>query len=167
MELVDNDSIAKEVRYHRDCYQKYTLKSSLDALSVKRKEAKSAYDVAFEYTSEIVQDKIITALDVIKMSELRDIYVNQLQASGVTDPSFKTQCLKQRLQRHFGDKLSFWQLTLKCESEIIYPEVVEKGQIIEAGINCLDKISFADFGEIKKTSNNEQDYVHCDTLPCC
>ena len=156
MELADNDPIAKEVRYHRYCYQRYTLKRNLKALSLKRKETKSAYDVAFEYISEIVQDKIISELDVIKMSELRDIYVNQLQASGVTDPSFKTQRLKQRLQRHFGDMLSFWQPTLKCESEIVYSENVKKGQIVEAGINCLDKASSADARDSQKTSNNEE-----------
>ena len=96
---------------------------------------------------------------MIKMSELRDIYVNQLQASGVTDPSFKTQRLKQRLQRHFGDKLSFWQPTLEYESEIVYSENVKKGQFVEAGINCLDKASSADAGDSQETSNNEQDDI--------
>ena len=52
MELADNDPIAKEVRYHRDCYQRYALKCNLEALSVKRKETKSTFDVAFEYISE-------------------------------------------------------------------------------------------------------------------
>ena len=70
------------------------------------------------------------------MSTLRDRYEELLVEEGLADEakSYRTEKLKTRIIKMFGEQVGFWHPRNRSKSEIIYSELLPKGQIIEEGI---------------------------------
>lgn len=75
----------------------------------------------------LVQEKILDFKDVIKITDLRDIYVRLLAENGIDSPSYRTEKLKAKLQKHSSDVLSFWEPQKRNETEIVFIKTVSAG----------------------------------------
>ena len=53
-------------------------------------------------------------------------------------PYYRTEKLKARLQKHFGDRLSFWQPQQRAETEIFFSKTVSTGQAVEAVVIAVE-----------------------------
>lgn len=91
---------------------------------------------AFQLLAAEVKQKIIDGHDVTKMSSLREQYVNLLDQAGIRAPEYRSEKLKVRLQKQFGDSISFWYPKHRSQSELVYSEDVPKGQVVEACHSC-------------------------------
>ena len=81
-----------------------------------------------------MQEKIVDGLDVMKLTELRDNYVDILAESELDAPNYRAEKVKSRLQNHFGDKLAFWQPNQRSVTEIVFSKQVSTGQTVEAAV---------------------------------
>ena len=61
--------------------------------------------------------------EIIKMNELINIYKELTSEHDEKESFLRTSSLKQRLENHFGEKLSFW--SPKWKSDIVYNEEKE------------------------------------------
>ena len=93
--------------------------------------ATTSYQGAFECLSAYVQNEIISSAKVITMSQLQERFVNNLNERGVEARNYRSSKLKVRLQRHFGNKLSFKQPITQNQPELVYYSGVQKGDIVE------------------------------------
>ena len=70
------------------------------------------------------------------MSTLWDRYEELLMEEGLAYEAkgYRTETLKARIIKKFGEQVGFWHPKHRSKSEIIYSELLPKGQIIEEGI---------------------------------
>lgn len=55
---VNNDLIATEAKYHKNCFASYVSKSNLKHQSFREKDGESLYDEAFQEFAERIKDGI-------------------------------------------------------------------------------------------------------------
>ena len=136
LQIRGQDLIAIEVKYHKSCYKSYTR----NVKSRKQEDSKGGdgYQSAFTQLVAVVQEKIIDGLDVCKMTDLRDTYIDLLEEIGTDAPNYRTEKLKARLQKHFGDRLSFWQPQQRAETEIVFSKTASTGQAVEAVVTAVE-----------------------------
>ena len=100
--IENEDMFAIEVKYHRTCYRDYTRmkvsktnfegKGDFDEGKEDIAEAKQpAYEHAFNSIANQVLVNVIQGLDCVKMSDLRDSYIQELKDHGIDAPNRKTQ----------------------------------------------------------------------------
>ena len=80
----------------------------------------SAKPTAFTKLKNYLQLNIIERRETIKMNDLIDIYKELISENDEEESGLRTSNLKQRLENHFGEKLSFW--APKGKSGIVYSE---------------------------------------------
>ena len=95
------------MKYHKFSYKSYTR--NVKSRKQEESEGGDGYQSAFTQLVAVVQEKIIDGLDVRKMTDLRDTYIDLLDEIGIDAPNYHTEKLKAKIQKHFGDRLSFWQ----------------------------------------------------------
>ena len=54
------------------------------------------------------QEEVIDGLEILKMTELCTFYVGQLKEPGLNILDYRSEKLKNRLIKHFGDMIYFW-----------------------------------------------------------
>ena len=165
------DLVAIEVKYHRSCYREYTRKRNLENLARYNAEEESTsgyrteYERAFNVLSKYIEEKIILDQEIITMSTLRDRYEELLVEEGLADEvkSYRTEKLKTRIIKMFGEQVGFWHPRNRSKSEIIYSELLPKGQIIEEGIGNqqISEESDIDFeNDFEKEDNQAKHLYH-------
>ena len=130
------DPIATELSYHRTCYRSYTNAKQIEVIE-KNQEGKqeSCYDNAFQALRSEVEPKLFKRLEVLRMSDLRQRYVELLSLQGIQNPLYRSEKLKVRMQKSYLGRISFWHPRYRSEAEIVYCDEVSKGQIVECGLN--------------------------------
>ncbi|KAL9951848.1 hypothetical protein ACROYT_G044583 [Oculina patagonica] len=147
LELHDRDLIAIEVCYHRSCYRKYTNVKISEASKEESDEIENEiFEEAFQELKNELENKLFKEFEVVKMSSLRDRYVELLSCRGIFRPEYRTEKLKGRLIKSFGEKVGFWHPRHRSETELLYYDEVPKGQVVECGYQrsfeeeiCRDK----------------------------
>ena len=127
--------IAHEAHYHHTCRKDYTrsdarhLKSETNS---DRNELLEAHNYAFEYICDYVKTEVIENCNVERMTMLKEKYQTFMQSKYYSqyNPDYKTQNLKVKLKKRFGDKLSFWQPNYR--SDLVYSSGIETGIAVEA-----------------------------------
>lgn len=119
------------VLYHRSCYKKLT--KCLYRTDDNDSKNSSKFDISFEKFAKDVDTNIIKALKVVSLSALMSRFVQILKEEGIDSPNYKPSYLKNRLQKHFGNNISFWR-SKGNTTYTVYCDNVPKGQIIEAAI---------------------------------
>lgn len=134
--LRDQDPIAIELCYHRTCYRTYTNLKQMEVIK-KNEEGKleSRYDDAFQLLKSEMEPKLFGQLEVLRISDLRQRYVELLSQLGIQNPLYHSEKLKIRMQKAYPGRISFWHPKHRSQAEIVYCEDVPKGQIIECGLN--------------------------------
>lgn len=134
--LDGQDLIALEVCYHRSCYRSYTNVKIPEESKNQNDEAETQiYEEAFQELKNEVEIQLFQRLEVLRMSSLRAKYVELLFRRGVNNPEYRSEKLKSRLQRSFGEKVSFWHPRHRSEAELVYYEEIPKGQVVECGFH--------------------------------
>lgn len=84
-----------------------------------------------------VPEKVTNGLDVIRITDLRDMYVDLLEGNDIKSPSYSTKKIMRRLIKYFRNKLKFWQPPKRSETEIIYSRVVKTGHVEASATNVV------------------------------
>ena len=133
------DPIARELRYHRPCYAKYTHAKTLEKLLEDEQKAErgtqplrdgmTVYDRAFLCLAAEVNENIITkaaAGNVARVADLCSRYNTfLLEEEGVGAANYRVANLKKRLRKHFGNALVFF----RNNKRVTDPELVTAGNI--------------------------------------
>ena len=129
----DEDLIAKEAHYHNTCRKIYTrVRDSKDQSASHDTDVQCAHRNAFTFICDYVEQTVVRGANVTRMTMLREKYLQYMQENSPEyyNPAYKTDKLKDKLQRHFQGKLQFWQPNYR--SELVYSSMIPKGQAIEA-----------------------------------
>ena len=94
-------------------------------------DLKVAYDNAFIFLCQYINDYIINEGCVEKMTMLREKYLTYIEEHTPMfyTPMHKTLKLKYRLISHFGDKIQFWHPNYK--SELVYSSDLQTSEAVE------------------------------------
>jgi len=139
------DLVAREARFHEHCRKQYirredrqhhmssTLHSAEDDDDCVDgcAEQRRAYDAAFKHVCHYITQHIVQDGCVLRMTTVREEYLNYMQEHSPEfyNPHHKTQKLKDKIVRHFGSAIQFWQPNVK--SELLYSSDVSAGAAIE------------------------------------
>ena len=128
------DLVAKEAHYHYSCRQEYTRPSKQRSGTDRgnQSEIEAAHQAAFGHVCDFVGESIISGLNVVRMSTLRERYLQHIQDNNPEfyNPEYKTDKLKDKIKNRFGSSLQFWQPNYK--SQLVYSSGIQKGQAVEA-----------------------------------
>lgn len=78
--------------------------------------------------------EITDGLDIMKITDLRDLYMDLLAHFIIDALNYSTEKLIGRLKKYFGNRLSFWQKQKRTETEIVFSENVSIGHEVEVAV---------------------------------
>ena len=143
-EIKDLDLIAKEFRYHKNCYRNFTRKKSLS----EKQESEIKPQGNFDAVVNCIEDKIIKQNEAISMSELENLY------SVGSYRSLKSK-LKSRIKAKFSDQLIFLPLDGKKMSEVIIKKESIQSHILPNNPDLIiQKAADIIYGDIQKYTLN-------------
>lgn len=128
------DLKAREAHYHPTCRRNYTREGDRNKnkkVHIEVKQEQEAHQAAFEHLCQYVNESIIQRGNVERVTMLKEKYLlfMQEQRPDFYNPCYKTDKLKDKLQKKYGRMLQFWQPNYK--SELVYSLEIPKGQAIE------------------------------------
>ena len=140
---INDDLIAVEAKYHKNCFALYVTKKTLH--QHENEQSESPHESAFrEMTKEISP-----GLDQGKaydMGSLLTTYREILDEKEVQGDSYTMQRLKVRLEKHFGDSIVFHQQTDRTKPELLYSSSIQVQDVLN-GWAHLKKAKERDKGE--------------------
>ena len=99
-----------EARFHESCRKSYISVHKPDQQQKEHQESlQNAHSQAFESVCDKVLDEVINQLNIVKLCDLRDHYVKELDKTEFANPNYRADKLRQKLQKHpsIGEKISF------------------------------------------------------------
>jgi len=127
----NEDLIAVKAKYHRGCYQRYTVVVSTSKADDELEKGK--YDLAFCNLIEKIGHKLISEERAYDMSTLLNMYKVNLTDAGLdkdTADSYKVQNLKKRLVNKYGATIAFHSQVERNKSELVCSATLNLGEII-------------------------------------
>ena len=109
LEIQGQDLMAKEAQYHTSCRKEYTRKLERNVLKsgTVGAEEQRAHTLALEQLCKFSDQRIMTELNVEMISTLRECYLSFLQETHFYNPEYRTRRLREKLLRHYGERLAF------------------------------------------------------------
>ena len=103
------DLIAKEAQYHTSCRKEYNSKLERNVLKSETvgAEEQRAHRLALEQLCKLIDQKIMSELDVEMTSTIKERYLSFLQETDFYNLEYRTRRLKEKLQTHYGERLAF------------------------------------------------------------
>lgn len=142
LQIEGQDTIALEIKYHRSCYKEYVRQENLAKIEEKScqvEDSTDSYRHAFQEVGDYVQSEVITNAKVVGMTDLVKLFENALVERGVETTGYRSSKLKFRLQKFFGERISFHRPENPNQAELVYSSKVSKGVIIETAIQHSKK----------------------------
>lgn len=130
---VNNNLIATEAKYHKNCFASYVSKSNLKHQSFREKDGESLYDEAFQELAESIKDGIAKGR-AYDMVSLLSMYKGLLAKKGIDASSYTKQHLKKRLQHRFTTSIVFHQPFDKSKPELLYSSEISVQDVINAAV---------------------------------
>eukprot|EP00794_Sanderia_malayensis_P004498 gene4498-5096_t len=128
---VNNDLIAAEAKYHKNCLASYVSKSNLKHKGFKEKDGETIYDSAFkEIAGEISEG--LNQGKAYDMSSLLLKYRQHLSEKGIESKSYSKQRMKLQLEKYFGKKIVFHQHPDRSKAEVIYSSDISVQDVLNA-----------------------------------
>ena len=128
---IEDDLIAAEAKYHKNCYALYISKKS-PHVRLETQTSDTDYDNAFQRLTEDLKHGLDEG-QAFDMASLLARYKEFLLEKGVTRAeSYSMQCLKDRLTNFFGEEIVFHQQLGKAKPELIYSSNVKLQDMIYA-----------------------------------
>lgn len=131
------DLVAREAWYHNVCRRKYTRSEArhVSHEGSESSQSEAAHKQAFEFISSYIEKNIIEGQNVERLTMLRERYLEYLleKFPDEYNENYKTYKLKNKLVKHFKDRLNFWRPERsKTTSELVYGTNVEGNAIEKA-----------------------------------
>ena len=105
------DLFACEAQYHRSCHKEYIRKPtnlSMDFdLKLQQSNMEAARKDALTEVCALVDNKLIKEGGIIKLSDMREIYVARLEKTPFANPKYRSDSLKAKLVKCYNEHLSF------------------------------------------------------------
>ncbi|KAK3746850.1 hypothetical protein QZH41_000039 [Actinostola sp. cb2023] len=136
---INNDLIAAEAKYHKNCFALYVSKKALKSQTASTEQSESRYEAAFQE----IRDVIRPGLDqgrAYSMASLLEIYRKILQKEGINPASYTKQRLKVKLQKHFGESIVFHQQSDRSKPEFIYSSKITTQYILNSWLNLSQQL---------------------------
>lgn len=138
MAYKDVDLVAKEARYHLACYHQFVPPEGPASTSVSgtEKAMHMAHDDAFRYICRYVEESIIQGCQVERITMLKEKYLMYMSEnhSEFYNSQYKTDKLKVKLVKHFGQKIQFWRPNYR--SELVYSSNIQPGEAVETAFEA-------------------------------
>ena len=132
------DLVAMDVQYHKTCHRNATRSKTLNlflqagADAEGDKPAAKAHSLAFAATCEDVDRLVVQGGKVLRMIQIRDMYVKQLGGhTSSTDLEYRADVLRKKLENKFGNVLQFAQATDSKKSTLVFADA-SKGEILQS-----------------------------------
>lgn len=109
LNLVGGDDVAAEVKYHRSCYQRYTNSKDLQRLVGAEETKTDPYDIAFAKLLQEIEGPIHRGDRLFTVPILCNRFNESVIEQGLSNPHYRSEKLKCRLRKHFGDDVVFYQ----------------------------------------------------------
>ena len=117
--IANIDMVAMEVQYHECCRRNYVLRPDRshrapsfqdESYLHNLKEQRAAYDAAFEHICQYIEEEVIGGGNVMHLAILREKYLKHIldNTPKAYNPNHKTHKFKERIVRHFGDRVVFY-----------------------------------------------------------
>ena len=162
--------MACEAKYHPHCRKSYTNDPSYwrskDQMNrTEQKDLEQAHEKAFISVCEIVDQVIINGQSIMKLNDLRSVYIGPLENSNHPNPNFRSEKLKCKLQT-YNHQLAFCKINEKgkFETDLVYNSLSD----INVAIRLAYKLGTTDMVKevalyLRKIIVNA--FEHSDTLP--
>ena len=137
----DIDLVAREAYYHQSRYRLFTHEDERNSTQAhgdeETKDRNISHAAAFEYISDYINESIIKNFNVEQLGMLKEKYLLFMQQiyPEYYNPNYKTDKLKDKIQRRFGYKVTFWQPSYR--TELIYSTHVQSGQAVEIAFQTV------------------------------
>lgn len=127
------DLVAREVHYHSHCRKEYTRKGcrNSSAGDIEAAQMLDAHECAFKFICNYVDENIIIGLKVERLNMIREKYLMYMLENSPEfyNENYKTYKLKDKLIKHFGQRIQFWQPSSR--GELVYSYGIYTGQAVE------------------------------------
>ena len=143
---------ALEARYHKDCHALY-MKNKLSSSG-----RKSPYDEAFDRLVDYLMPFLNNGR-ATEMSNLLDKYkefLSEIESEDDIDPnSYRTERLKARMQKHFGQSIAFADQKRKTSSQIVYSNSIDMKDVINIVFDYKEALNdLKVIGEVEDIQND-------------
>lgn len=131
---INDDLIAAEAKYHKNCYSLYTAVSSKKATKESNKCASKA-ETEHEKSFRQLIDELKPGIEKGKAYDITGLtkrYRKILEEKGVASEVYTSQHLKDRLKNAFGETIMFHQQLGRAKPELIYSSSVKLEDVINA-----------------------------------
>ena len=146
------DLFACEAKYHKSCRMKYCYREkwrSQDELEKEQsRDIEECHSNCFTKLCKVIDQKIIHRNEIMKMTDLKDLYVEYLSETPFANPNYRTSKLKSRLMNHevYGNKLSFVSLGRsggKIQTDLVFSTETSLAEAVQNGylLGCSDRIN--------------------------
>ena len=163
------DLFACEAQYHRSCHKEYIRKPtnlSMDFdLKLQQSDMEAAHKDAFTEVCAIVDNKLIKEGGIIKLSDLREIYVARLEKTPFANPKYRSDSLKAKLVKCYNEHQSFVQLGRqgRYQSSLVHRSSVDIGSLIPmtyelSSTDRLSKMALQLYDSITEKFKNTEAY---------
>ena len=106
-----------------------------DIKNIKAQNDLKAHEETFKFIVTYIQNSIVNDSNVENMSMLREKYLAHMQEHypDSYNKNYKTDKLKDKLIKHFGDQIQFWSPNYK--SDIVYSSDVKTGKAVQVAFD--------------------------------
>ncbi|KXJ15418.1 hypothetical protein AC249_AIPGENE10219 [Exaiptasia diaphana] len=109
------DLFAREACYHPSCRKAFNLRYINHLRNKKRSEKQSmtergdqeelAHTEAFDKVLDFIQEHVVKQGEIVQLVTLRRLYIQELEKCGYTNPEYRSDYLKARLEKHEVNEL--------------------------------------------------------------
>ena len=109
------DLFASEAHFHPKCRKKYVQdphywRSQDTEAKLHQEEKESAHEKAFLKVCEVVSKEVIINQTVIKLTDLVQLYVKELEGTDFPNSNYRSEKLKNKLESIYGQQIAFCKL---------------------------------------------------------
>ena len=105
------DLFAREAQYHPSCHNAFKLQYVSHCRPIKAEAARCECDTeqqrkvaahlkAFNIVLDFIQHRVVEQNEVVELSSLRLLYIQELESTDFPNPDYRSEKLKDRLQNH-------------------------------------------------------------------
>ena len=158
LKIRDQDCVAIEVKYHRQCYNSYVRFLH----KREREQATQIYTISFQkLCTELIEEKILKLDKIYHMQQIFANFVNIVhETEGLDASNYKASRLKARLQDAYP-QLVFLDLPRRNHSEVVFCEKFTSGNKFKESLSNLvepDEDEDSDFEiEVEQSQQRHND----------
>lgn len=109
------DLFASEAHFHAKCRRKYIQdpqywRSQDTEAKLHQEEKEAVHAVAFTKVCEFVSKEVLNNQTVVKLTDLVQLYVNELDSSDFPNPNYRSEKLKDKLESKYGKLIEFCKI---------------------------------------------------------